>query len=89
MINSNSTYDSYHGPLADVTAAYGLAFNANPVDYAAVYPADDTYVFPHIRYGYETINSKNLTHLFKVGTWSGVVLPLQTGWNIFRIYLLY
>ncbi len=59
VINSNSTYDSYHGPLADVTAAYGLAFNANPVDYAAVYPADDTYVFPHIRYGYETINSKN------------------------------
>ena len=56
--NSNSTYDSYHGPLADVTAAYGLAFNANPVDYAAVYPADDTYM--HIyRYGYETINSKN------------------------------
>ncbi|MEI3422705.1 MAG: hypothetical protein V8R91_17585 [Butyricimonas faecihominis] len=29
------------------------------MDYAAVYPADDTYVFPHIRYGYETINSKN------------------------------
>ena len=47
VINSNSTYDSYHGPQQDVTAAYGLAFNANPVDYAAVYPADDTYVFPH------------------------------------------
>ena len=59
VINSNSTYDSYHGPQQDVTAAYGLAFNANPVDYAAVYPADDTYVFPHIRYGYETVNSKN------------------------------
>ena len=59
VINSNSTYDSYHGPQQDVTAAYGLAFNANPVDYAAVYPADDTYVFPHIRYGYETVNSRN------------------------------
>lgn len=28
VINSNSTYDSYHGPQQDVTAAYGLAFNA-------------------------------------------------------------
>ena len=59
VLNSTSTLDSYHGPLADVSAAYQLAFSANPVDYAAVYPADDTYTFPHIRFGYATLNSKN------------------------------
>ena len=87
VINSNSTYDSYHGPQQDVTAAYGLAFNANPVDYAAVYPADDTYVFPHIRYGYETVNSRNPYADIQ----SGYVersSPRQTGWSIYRIYPL-
>lgn len=59
LITSNSTYDSYRGPVTDVTAAYQLAFNANPVDYAPVYPADATYSFPHIRFGYATKTSNN------------------------------
>lgn len=59
VLNSNSTLDAYRGPLASVQQAYSLAFNANPVDYAAVYPADATYSFPHIRFGYETKNSNN------------------------------
>ena len=59
LLTSTSSLDSYHGPLANVTTAYGMAFNASPVDYAAVYPADDTYKFPHLRFGYETITSQN------------------------------
>lgn len=59
IFTSNSTYDSYHGPLADVTAVYGMAFAASPVDYSPVYPADDDNKFPHLRFGYETINSNN------------------------------
>ncbi len=50
-INSFSTYDNYHGSVADVRTAYRLAFNASPVDYAAVYPADKVYNWPHIRFG--------------------------------------
>lgn len=51
VVNSYSTIDSYHGPLKDVTEAYSLAFYANPVDFAPTYPADDTYNWPHLRFG--------------------------------------
>ncbi len=50
-LNSFSTYDNYHGTVADVSTLYSLAFNANPVDYAPVYPADDEFNWPHIRFG--------------------------------------
>lgn len=59
LITSNSTLDNYHGPAANVQGAYSLAFNANPVDYAAVYPADATFSFPHIRFGYASLASQN------------------------------
>ena len=51
VVNSFTTIDSYRGPLADVTKAYSMAFYANPVDFAPTYPADDTYNWPHIRFG--------------------------------------
>ena len=51
VVNSYSTIDSYHGPLKDVPEAYSLAFYANPVDFAPTYPADDTYNWPHLRFG--------------------------------------
>ena len=50
-LNSFSTYDKYHGPYIDVRGAYFLAFSANPVDFAPTYPADETYDWPHIRFG--------------------------------------
>ena len=58
VVNSFSTLDDYHGPLQDVTQAYYLAFCANPVDFAPVYPADDHYNWPHIRFG-KSPNSEN------------------------------
>ena len=51
VVNSFTTLDSYHGPLEDVKTAYSLAFYANPVDFAPTYPADDTYNWPHLRFG--------------------------------------
>ena len=51
VVNSFTTLDSYHGPLEDVRTAYSLAFYANPVDFAPTYPADDTYNWPHLRFG--------------------------------------
>lgn len=51
VINSATNIDRYHGPVSDQTAAYSYAFNASPVDFAPVYPADDTYNWPHIRFG--------------------------------------
>ncbi len=59
VLQTTSTLDSYHGPIQNVTSAYQLAFNANPVDYAAVYPADAFYSWPHIHYGYAMLNSSN------------------------------
>lgn len=37
--------------MYDVTQAYQLAFNASPVDFAPTYPGDDTYNWPHLRFG--------------------------------------
>ncbi|WP_292265111.1 SusC/RagA family TonB-linked outer membrane protein [Butyricimonas sp.] len=59
LINSSTTLDKYHGPLADVTQAYYMAFKASPVDFAATYPGDETYNWPHIRFGGVDINSLN------------------------------
>lgn len=58
-INSSSSLDDYHGPLTSVQGAYGMAFNASPVDYAPVYPADANSNWPHIHFGYEDVNSNN------------------------------
>lgn len=59
VVNSTTTQDKYHGPQAAVQQAYQLAFNASPVDYAAVYPADEFHDWPHIRFGGLTVNTAN------------------------------
>lgn len=51
LANTSFNYDKYHGPLEDVTAAYSLAFEASPVDFAVLYPADEKYSWPHLRFG--------------------------------------
>lgn len=51
VINSATNIDRYHGPMASQTAAYQYAFNASPTDFAPIYPADDVYNWPHIRFG--------------------------------------
>ncbi len=50
-VNSFTTYDKYHGTIADVRAIYALAFNANPVEFAATYPEDKAFTWPHVRFG--------------------------------------
>lgn len=50
-INASANLDKYRGPKADVTQAYYMAFNVSPVDFAPVYPADEAYSWPHIRFG--------------------------------------
>ena len=54
LVNSNTVLDKNHGPLMDQTAAYQYAFNVSPVDFAAVYPADDVYYWDHVRFGTTT-----------------------------------
>lgn len=59
LINASANLDKYHGPFADVTEAYYLAFNASPVDFAPTYPGDENSNWPHLRFGAvtrETIN---------------------------------
>ncbi len=51
VINSSTTIDKYHGPLTGVNEAYALSFNASPVDFAPLYPGDDYYSWPHLRFG--------------------------------------
>ena len=51
LINTSASLDKYHGPLSSMTQAYYLAFNASPVDFAPTYPGDETYSWPHIRFG--------------------------------------
>lgn len=51
VMSSFSTYDNYHGTIASTASAYGLAFNASPVEFAPTYPADDNYTWPHILFG--------------------------------------
>ena len=51
LLNTATNWDKYHGPLASVSEAYALAFNTSPVDFAPTYPGDETYSWPHIRFG--------------------------------------
>lgn len=66
VINSSASLDRNHGPLAETQAVYSYAFNASPVDFPAVYPADDTYNWPHIRFGsdasFEGVNPYAVLH---------------------------
>lgn len=57
--SSNSSLDDYHGPAVSVQSAYQMAFNASPVDYAPVYPADANYAWPHIHFGVKNRASVN------------------------------
>lgn len=59
LINASANLDKYHGPYTDVTSAYSLAFNASPVNFAPVYPADAETAWPHIRFGSLTSSSVN------------------------------
>lgn len=59
LINSATTFDKYHGPMVGASSVYGMAFSASPVDFAATYPADDTYNWPHIRFGTTTAKQNN------------------------------
>lgn len=58
-INTSANLDKYHGPYADVTQAYYMAFNASPVDFAPLYPGDETYGWPHLRFGVVDLNTIN------------------------------
>lgn len=51
LLNSATNWDKYHGPLQSASEAYKLALNASPVDFAPTYPGDDTYSWPHTRFG--------------------------------------
>nr|WP_231932314.1 MULTISPECIES: TonB-dependent receptor [Butyricimonas] len=51
IINSSTTLDKYHGPLVNTQTVYSYAFNASPVDFAPLYPGDETYGWPHLRFG--------------------------------------
>lgn len=59
VVNSSTNIDKYHGPLEDVRAAYYLAFNASPVDFAPLYPGDKTYNWPHLRFGTSSSDQTN------------------------------
>ena len=50
-INTAANLDNYRGPYQDVQNAYYLAFNASPVDFAPIYPADEASNWPHIHFG--------------------------------------
>ena len=58
VINSSATLDKYHGPIPEQTAAYAYAFNASPVDFAPTYPGDETYAWPHLRFGIKSVGSR-------------------------------
>ena len=59
LLSSATNWDKYHGPLVSVQEAYKYVFEASPVDFAPTYPADDTYNWPHIRFGVSTGGSIN------------------------------
>lgn len=62
LLNHATNWDKYHGPLKSVNEAYSLAFNASPVDFAPTYPGDDTYSWPHIRFGVAQGNNSSDTN---------------------------
>lgn len=51
LINSSATLDKYNGPIVSQTEAYRMAFKASPVDFAPLYPGDEKYSWPHLRFG--------------------------------------
>lgn len=59
LINASATLDKYRGPLTSMSEAYWLAFNASPVDFAPLYPGDDIYGWPHLRFGTTTAGAVN------------------------------
>lgn len=59
LMNSSFSYDKYHGPIADVTTAYAMAFNASPVNFAVLYPADKEHSWPHLRFGSILVGQDN------------------------------
>ena len=70
LMNTSFNIDKYHGPYADVTEAYSLAFNASPVDFAPIYPADEEHSWPHLRFGSRVD-----------GTGSNPYMTIQQGYN--------
>lgn len=67
QINSATNIDRYHGPYYDQTSAYSYAFYASPVDFAALYPADATYSWPHLRFGTTSSSATNPYMLNQMG----------------------
>lgn len=59
VINSATNIDKFHGPNNEQSSAYQYAFNASPVDFAPIYPADATYNWPHIRFGTTSSGAAN------------------------------
>ena len=51
LVYANMNYDKYHGPRSSVQQAYGMAFNASPVNFAPTYPGDKEHGWPHLRFG--------------------------------------
>ena len=51
LLNTSFNIDKYHGPVNTVAEAYAMAFNASPVDFAPIYPADKNTNWPHLRFG--------------------------------------
>lgn len=58
-INTSANLDKYRGPYTDVSEAYYMAFNASPVDFAPMYPADEASNWPHLRFGAVDQNTVN------------------------------
>ncbi|WP_303179451.1 TonB-dependent receptor [uncultured Butyricimonas sp.] len=67
LVNSSTTLDKYHGPLNSMNEAYWLAFNASPVDFAPMYPGDEAYAWPHLRFGTSESNQVNPYSLLHQG----------------------
>lgn len=89
VINSSTNIDKYHGPDNNQTSAYQYAFNASPVDFAPIYPADATYNWPHIRFGTTSDGAANpLYGKPKRIPRNGHAIPLPTKRNIFIISVL-
>nr|WP_155828254.1 TonB-dependent receptor [Butyricimonas synergistica] len=59
LFNSSTNLDKYHGPYQQPAQAYSLAFHASPVDFSPLYPGDETYSWPHLRFGTTTSNQTN------------------------------
>ncbi|MGL5682167.1 MAG: TonB-dependent receptor [Marinifilaceae bacterium] len=59
VLNTTTNLDKYKGPRVDAQGVYGMAFNASPVDFAVMYPADEQYSWPHIRFGTSLMGQGN------------------------------